>query len=65
MPQAVPAVWAACEFSEMRALRKLFNQDMGIAREQVYISSYWKRGRSEEQHKVDKRQDQEQLLKSA
>lgn len=53
-----PAIWAACEFSQMRALRQLFTNEMGISRNQIYISSYWKKGRSEEQHKVDKRDDQ-------
>lgn len=70
----IPAIWAACEFSQMRALRQLFTKDMGISRNQIYISSYWKKGRSEEQHKADKRDDieqeqnivqkQEQLLKA-
>lgn len=54
-----PAIWAACEFSSMRALRSLFVKDRGIAHEQIYISSYWRQGRSEDQHKVDKRKDAE------
>lgn len=55
-----PAVWAACEFSQMRQLRQYFKTDRQVERENLYISSYWKAGRSEEEHKVDKRKDAEQ-----
>ncbi|MBU3020584.1 siderophore-interacting protein [Aestuariibacter sp. A3R04] len=54
-----PGIWAACEFSSMRALRSLFVKDRNIAHEQIYISSYWREGRSEDQHKADKRKDAE------
>lgn len=54
-----PALWAACEFSSMRQLRTLFTQEWSIPRSDFYLSSYWKKGRSEEQHKIDKRADQE------
>lgn len=63
-PEGVPAIWAACEFSEMRELRKLFTNTMQIPRDRIYISSYWKKGRSEEQHKVDKRNDQQLQMAS-
>lgn len=65
MPLGTPVIWAASEFSEMRRLRKLFQQDMKVAREQIYLSSYWKKGHSGEQHKAEKRVDQAQRLKSA
>ncbi len=55
-----PAVWAACEFQSMRALRAFFKQDKAIAKSHLYVSSYWKMGISEDQHKVVKRQDAEQ-----
>lgn len=55
-----PAVWAACEFQSMRALRAFFKQDKAIAKSHLYISSYWKMGISEDQHKVVKRQDADQ-----
>lgn len=56
-----PAIWAASEFSQMREMRKLFSREWNIPRSDYYISSYWKMGRSEEQHKIDKRNDQEAL----
>ena len=55
-----PEVWAACEFSTMRQLRQYFKVDRQLERDNLYISSYWKINRSEEEHKVDKRKDAEQ-----
>ena len=55
-----PAVWAACEFQSMRALRAFFKQDKQVAKSHLYVSSYWKMGISEDQHKVVKNQDAEQ-----
>lgn len=52
-----PSIWAACEFSAMRALRKFFKQEKQVQRDELYVSSYWKLGRSEDQHKIDKRED--------
>lgn len=52
-----PAVWGACEFSSMQTLRRFFRQDCDIPRTQMYLSSYWKIGQSEDEHKVTKRQD--------
>jgi len=54
-----PSIWAACEFSNMRALRRYFKQDKNVAKKAVYVSSYWKCGLSEEQHKKVKRTDAE------
>lgn len=56
-----PAIWAASEFSQMRAMRTLFSHEWNIPRTEYYLSSYWKEGRSEEQHKIDKRKDQQSL----
>ena len=52
-----PSIWAACEFSAMRALRKHFKEERQVDRRDLYISSYWKLGSSEDQHKVAKRED--------
>ena len=52
-----PSVWAACEFDSMRLLREFFCRERQLSRRQIYISSYWKVGRSEDQHKIDKQQD--------
>lgn len=55
-----PAVWAACEFSSMRSLRRYFKQECGIPKSQLYVSSYWKIGLAEEDHKQAKLQDAEE-----
>lgn len=52
-----PSVWAACEFTTMRALRRYFKQERQLSKRAVYVSSYWKRGLSEQQHKVLKSED--------
>ncbi|BFM03328.1 hypothetical protein Psyaliredsea_19750 [Psychrobacter alimentarius] len=54
-----PAVWAACEFHSMRALRQFFKVDRPIAKTHLYISSYWKVDNTEDQHKIEKRNDAE------
>ncbi|WP_201550145.1 siderophore-interacting protein [Psychrobacter fjordensis] len=53
------AVWTACEFNSMRALRQYFKKDRNVAKTHLYISSYWKLDNSEDEHKVIKRQDAE------
>ncbi|MGF1877346.1 siderophore-interacting protein [Photobacterium frigidiphilum] len=55
------SVWCACEFSMMREMRSYINSDKGIERAQCYFSSYWKKGVTEDGHKVIKRQDNEDL----
>ncbi|MCW2294753.1 NADPH-dependent ferric siderophore reductase [Pseudomonas sp. BIGb0408] len=52
-----PSIWAACEFSGMRALRQHFREERQVDRKNLYISSYWKLGSSEDQHKLAKRED--------
>lgn len=52
-----PYVWCACEFASMKALRKYFKVTREIDKRSLYISSYWKRGNSEDQHKVAKQKD--------
>jgi NADPH-dependent ferric siderophore reductase len=41
----------------MRALRQYFRNEKEVERGNIYISSYWKKGVSEEGHKVIKQQD--------
>jgi len=53
------SVWAACEFDAMRQLRQYFRREVPVPTAQRYISSYWKLGLSEEQHKQVKRVDEE------
>lgn len=56
-----PAVWAACEFQSMRALRKYFKVQRQVAKTHLYVSSYWKYGSTEDQHKIVKRRDAETM----
>ncbi|NLQ16356.1 SIP domain-containing protein [Marinomonas sp. M1K-6] len=61
-PQGSVSVWAACEFSGMRALRSFFKNNTNVEKENLYISSYWKLGSNEDQHKEVKRIDTEEAL---
>ena len=56
-----PAVWAACEFHSMRALRHYFKVDRPIPKTYLYISSYWKVDSTEDQHKIVKREDAQSI----
>ncbi|MGC7893789.1 siderophore-interacting protein [Vibrio anguillarum] len=51
------SVWCACEFDTMRTLREYFRNEKEIAKDNIYISSYWKRGVSEDGHKQLKQTD--------
>lgn len=51
------AVWAACEFKTMKKNRLYFREERGVEKSHLYISSYWKKGLQEEEHKVAKQQD--------
>jgi NADPH-dependent ferric siderophore reductase len=51
------AVWAACEFKTMRKNREYFKQERNVEKSHLYISSYWKKGLQEEEHKIAKRDD--------
>ena len=52
-------VWCACEFNVMRELRQYFRNDKEVQRDNLYISSYWKQGASEDSHKAIKRKYEE------
>lgn len=58
-PEGSLYAWAACEFSGMRALRSYLRDELGLSARELYISSYWKHGLSETEHKVVKREDAE------
>lgn len=49
--------WAASEFSAMKQLREYLRDERGLGPDRLYISSYWKSGLTEEDHKVIKRED--------
>ena len=59
------SVWCACEFDDMRQLRQYFRNEQEVARDNIYISSYWKQGVTEDGHKVIKRQDAQQQESAA
>lgn len=52
-----PFIWTACEFDTMRALRTYYRTERGVDKQRLYLSSYWRSGRTEDQHKVDKNKD--------
>ena len=52
-----PYVWVACEFNKMRNLRNFFQKDKKISKNEMYISSYWKLGLDQEEHKLVKKED--------
>jgi len=41
----------------MRILRKYFKLERQIPRDNLYVSSYWKIGSTEDQHKIAKQND--------
>lgn len=56
-PDGTVSVWAACEFQSMQQLRRYFRTDRGVDRSKIYLSSYWKIGMAEDEHKKVKNQD--------
>lgn len=57
--EGTPSIWAASEFQSMKALRAFCKKEKMVGKSEIYASSYWKLGRSEDQHKIDKRADAE------
>ncbi|MFK8082224.1 MAG: siderophore-interacting protein [Granulosicoccus sp.] len=51
------AVWTACEFKTMKKIRQYYKEKRAVQKSHLYISSYWKQGLKEEEHKVAKRED--------
>ncbi|MCP3729899.1 siderophore-interacting protein [Sphingomonas sp. MG17] len=56
--------WVASEFAAMRALRSYLRDERGLGPDRLYISSYWKAGLSEDEHKIAKRDDLERAGRS-
>ena len=56
-PNKNPSVWVACEFNKMKKLRDFFIKEKKIDRTKIYISSYWKIGLNQEEHKIIKKKD--------
>jgi NADPH-dependent ferric siderophore reductase len=53
------AAWVACEFKTMKKIRSYLKVERSLEKSHIYISSYWKRGDTEEQHKIAKQADSE------
>ena len=51
------SVWVACEFKTMKKIRQYLKVDREVEKSHLYISSYWKKGNTEEEHKVLKQAD--------
>jgi NADPH-dependent ferric siderophore reductase len=54
--------WCACEFGAMQQLRDYLRGEKQLTPDGLYISSYWKLGLIEDDHKRVKRQDAEATL---
>jgi NADPH-dependent ferric siderophore reductase len=54
-----PSIWVAGEFSAVLAIRACLKQDKQVDRNDMYASSYWQMGRSEDEHRVSKRNAKE------
>ena len=52
-----PYVWVACEFKAMKKFREYFQIEKQINKKEMYISSYWKYGINQEEHKIIKKKD--------
>jgi NADPH-dependent ferric siderophore reductase len=53
------SVWAATEFTAMKNLRQYFKTEQQVNKNNMYISSYWKMGETDEGHKKAKKMDAE------
>lgn len=56
-PSGRVSFWGAGEFHSMRFVRG-YLRERSVAREDLYCSSYWKLGATDEEHKLAKRQEQ-------
>lgn len=52
-----PAIWTACEFKTMKKIRQFYREQHSVPKSHLYISSYWKQGLKEEEHKIAKKED--------
>ena len=49
-----PSIWVAGEFSSVLAIRSYLRKERGVDRKDIYVSSYWQMGKSEDEHRVAK-----------
>ena len=57
--QAQCEAWVAGELDVVRSVRSFLKDDKGMQRQQMYASSYWQHGSTDEQHRVAKKSDSE------
>ncbi len=57
LPAAQLATWVACEFKTMKKIRQFLKEACSVEKSNLYISSYWKLGNTEDQHKAAKQDD--------
>lgn len=57
--EGTPDIWVATEFETMRNLRRYFKLEREVTRDELYISSYWKMGDTDEGNKAAKKIDPE------
>ena len=63
-PRGVVHGWAASEFASMVRLRTYLREEMHLDPARLYLSSYWKSGLNEDDHRVAKGQDAEMQIAS-
>ena len=56
-PETLTYAWVATEFEAMRNLRAYLRAERNLGTDQLYISSYWKRGLIEDDHRSVKSAD--------
>lgn len=56
-PDEKTCLWVACEYSNMKLLRDYFAGDLGLDKNQFYLTSYYKFGATDEQHKQTRRDE--------
>lgn len=54
-----PSMWVAGEFHTSRAIRRYLKLEKCVQRDEIYASSYWHLGLSDDQHKVAKQTDKD------
>ena len=52
-----PFIWIACEYSKIVKFRNFFLLERKVNKKDMYISSYWKKGLNQEQHKLLKKKN--------
>jgi len=58
-PEGRVYAWSASEFETMRRMRRYLREERGLGPSDLYISSYWKHGLVEDEHRTVKRADAE------